>query len=303
MEASQRIRRLKVFAGTVVATGLVGSAGPALGAPITFNTALPVADDTFVTRFQGIRRERDDDIAGGREVDVDGAVGVLGYGFTRNWTGFAITPYLDKELTVDKPRGKVRRQADGLGDTTLLARYTAFERNAPGRTLRVAPVFGVVAPTGESDERDGRGEVPAQLQPGAGSWGAVSGVVVTRQTLDWEFDASVTATTRGRDEGFEPGDEIEFAASYQYRLPWPGVESGAFTYAVLETKGIYRDDEVVGGERIESSGTEWRVTPGLQYVTRRWVAEVAVELPLTDNLPDTALRDERFWHVGVRFNF
>lgn len=233
---------------------------------------------------------------------MDGVVGVLGYGFTRNWAGFAATPYLDKELTVDTPNGKVRRRAEGLGDTTLLARYTAFERNAPGRLLRIAPVFGVVAPTGASDERDALGEVPAPLQPGAGSWGAVGGVIVTRQTLEWEFDAALTATTRRRDDGFEPGDEYEFAASYQHRLPWPSRGAGAFSYAVLETKGIYRDDDVVGGERIESSGTEWRITPGLQYVTRRWMAEVAVELPLTDNLPDTALRDERFWHVGVRFD-
>jgi len=303
MEARGPIHRLNAFAGVAMAAGLVVPADPALSGAITFNTALPVAQDTFVTRFQGIHRERVDDVAGGREVDVDGAVAALGYGFTPDWTGIAIASYLDKELTVDTPRGRVRRQAAGLGDTTLLARYSAFERNAPGKLLRVAPIVGAIAPTGESDERDALGEAPAPLQPGAGSWGGVAGVIVTRQTLDGEFDAALTATTRGRDEGFEPGDEIELDASYQYRLPWPPRGAGAFSYAVLEAKGIHRDDDVVGGKRLDNGGTEWRLTPGLQYVTRRWVVEAAVELPAADDLPDTALRDETFWHVGARFNF
>lgn len=302
MAAGNRIGGVRPAAGCLALT-LLASTGPAAAGAVTFNTALPVARDVFVTRLQGIHRERDDDIAGGREVDVDGAVAALGYGFTADWTGIAITSYLDKELTVDGPAGTVRRRADGLGDTTLLARYTALERNMPGGLFRIAPIAGLIVPTGESDERDALGEAPRALQPGAGSWGAVGGVIVTRQTLDWEFDAALTATTRGRDEGFEPGDEIELDASYQYRLPWPARGAGAFSYAVLENKGIHRDDDVIGGARVDNGGTEWRITPGLQYVTRRWVAEAAVELPAADDLPDTALRDEAFWHVGVRFNF
>lgn len=302
MATSNRIVRVKPGAASL-AVALLASAGPATGGPITFNTALPVGDDVFVTRLQGIHREREDDIAGGREVEVDGGVAALGYGFTADWTGIAITPYLDKELTVETPRGTVRRRADGLGDTTLLARYSAFERNAPGKLLRIKPIFGVIAPTGEFDARDALGEVPRPLQPGTGSWGGVAGVIFTRQTLDWEFDAALTATTRGRHDGYEPGDALELDASYQYRLPWPGREAGAFGYAVLETRGIYRGDDVIDGARVDNGGTEWRIVPGLQYVTRRWVVEAAVELPLADDLPDTALRDEAFWHAGVRFNF
>lgn len=303
MAAIDGIERVRVTATGCLVAGLLAGATPAAAAPVTFNTALPVAEDVWTTRVQGIHRERDDDIAGGREVDIDGGVAALGYGFTADWTGIAIASYLDKELTADTPAGRVRRQADGFGDTTLLARYSAFRDDGPGQLLRVAPIFGVIAPTGESDERDARGEVPRPLQPGAGSWGALAGVIVTRQTLDWEFDAALTATTRGRDEGFEPGDTIELDASFQYRLPWPERGAGAFSYAVLETKGIHREDDVIGGAEVDNEGTEWRIAPGFQYVTRRWVAEAAVELPLADDLPDTALRDAAFWHVGMRFQF
>jgi len=304
MGAAQRTRRaVTVAAAGTLGLGLSGFGQDATAGAITFNTALPVAEGVFVSRVQGIHREREDAVAGGREVEIDGAVAALGYGFTADWTGIAVASYLDKALRVDTPSGTVRRQADGLGDTTLLARYTAFERNAPGELVRVAPIAGVIAPTGESDERDGRGEAPRALQPGAGSFGAVAGVLATRQTLDWEFDAALTTTVRGRDEGFEPGETIELEASYQYRLPWPPRGAGAFAYAGLETKGIYRDNDVIGGSEADNGGTEWRLAPGLQYVTRRWVAEAAVELPLADDLPATALRDETFWHVGLRYNF
>lgn len=304
MATRSGIERLRGTAtGCLVAGLLAGVSTPAAAAPITFNTALPVAEDVWATRLQGIHRERDDDIPGGREVDIDGGVAAVGYGFTADWTAIAVGSWLDKELTVDTAAGRVRRQADGFGDTTLLARYSAFRNDGPGKLLRVAPVFGVIAPTGASDERDARGEVPRPLQPGAGSWGAVAGVIATRQTLEQEFDAALTVTTRGRHEGYEPGDTIELDTSYQYRLPWPERGAGAFSYAVLEAKGIYRDDDVIGGRRVDNGGTEWRLAPGFQYVTRRWVAEAAVELPLADDLPDTALRDDAFWHIGMRFQF
>lgn len=298
MEAGKQIRGLNASAWMILT--LLGAASPALAGPITFNTALPVADDVYTARIQGIHREREEDRAEGRAVEIDGAVAALGYGFTRNWTGIAIVPWLDKQLTTP---GGVRRQADGVGDVTLLARYTAYERNMPGGLIRIAPIGGVVAPTGSTNEHDALGTVPRPLQPGAGSWGGVAGVIFTRQTLDWEFDAALTATTRGRDEGFEPGDELELAGSYQHRLPWPGRGVGAFSYAVLETKAIHRDDDVIDGARVDNGGTEWRLIPGLQYVTRRWVVEAAVELPAADDLPDTALRDDAFWHLGIRFNF
>jgi len=292
-----------LIAAAGIAAGLVGGAAPAAAGPITFNTALPVAEDITTVRVQAIRRERKDDLRDGREVEADGVILALAHGFTRDWTVIAITRYLDKTLDIATAGGRVGRRARGPGDTTLLARRTLIERNAPGALFRVAPIAGLIAPTGESDDRDARGEAPRTLQPGTGAWGAVGGVIVTRQTREREFDLALIATVYGRDSGFEPGDELELDVSWQHRLPWPARGAGAFGYAVIETKAIHRGDDVVGGERVDNGGTEWRVVPGLQYVTRRWVLEAAVELPLADDLPDSALRDDRFWRVGARFNF
>jgi len=292
-----------LIAAAAIATGLLGGAAPAAAGPITFNTALPVAEDITSVRVQAIRRERDDDVRRGREARVDGLVVALAHGFTRDWTGIAITRYLDKTLDVETAGGRISRRGRGPGDTTLLARRTVIERNTPGALFRVAPIAGLIAPTGESDDRDDRGEAPRPLQPGTGAWGAVGGAILTHQTLEREFDLALIATVHGRASGFEPGDALELDASWQQRLPWPARGAGAFGYAVIEAKGIHRGDDIVGGGRVDNGGTEWRLVPGLQYVTRRWVLEAAVELPLAEDLPDSALRDERFWHLGLRFNF
>jgi hypothetical protein len=50
-------------------------------------------------------------------------------------------------------------------------------------------------------------------------------------------------------------------------------------------------------------GVVLHIIPGLHYATWRWVLEGAVELVLAEDLPDDALRDEAFWHVGLRRNF
>lgn len=105
MAASDRTAAVRPTAGGFLALTLLASAGPAAAGPITFNTALPVAKDTFVARLQAIHREREDDIAGGRNVEIDGGVAALGYGITGDWTGIAIVPWLDKELVVDTPGG------------------------------------------------------------------------------------------------------------------------------------------------------------------------------------------------------
>ena len=145
-------------------------ANAAWSAPITFNTALPVARGNFVLREQLLLiRSGDDPSGAGREVEVLGAVTALGYGFTRDFAVFGALPYLDKTLRLDMGGQRIARGTAGLGDLALFGRYTVFQDNAPGRTLRAAPFLGVELPTGKDDESDAFGRLPPTLQLGSGS--------------------------------------------------------------------------------------------------------------------------------------
>lgn len=287
--------------------GLVLAATPAKAAPITFNTALPVTWGEWILRLQAKGFDFASDPTGlNRDLSVQALPLVGVYGLTPRFTLFAIAPLLDKELEVDTPLGRRSRGDSGLGDMTLLARYTAWQRDASGRTLRLAPFGGVEAPTGRDDARDDLGPLPPSLQLGSGSWDPLLGVVFTYQTLDRQTDASASYQFNTEANGFEAGDEARLDFSYQHRV-WPrelGAGVPAFLYAVLESNLVWRDrDAMDGTDVVDSGGTIWFLAPGLQYVHKRWVLEAAVQVPVTQNLHGAALETDWIGTLSLRVNW
>lgn len=273
---------------------------PALAAPLTSNTALPVAKGEFVAREQILVRERErpDDAT----VEVNVLISVLGYGVTPDLAVFGVLPLLDKTLT--PPTGP-KRSTEGQGDLTLFGRYTLWREDMPGRTARIAALGGVIAPTGDDDDRDNQGRLPRPFQNGTGAWGGLAGIVATWQTLDYQLDGQLVYRGFGSDEAYRPGDVYRFDISLQYRL-WPKTltrGTPGFLYALIEANVIQLDRDVLSGARLDTGGTQWFLTPGIQYVTKRWIVEGGVQLPVEQDRNGNAFADEYIARVGLRFNF
>lgn len=271
----------------------------------TFNTALPVAEATFIFRGQFIHRKASDDSSlANREISVTGSASVLGYGVTGDLTLFGVVPVLHKALEARRP--KVDRGDTGIADARVFARYTVFHADVPGRTFRIAPFVGIEAPTGDTDERDRLGPLPRPLQLGSGSWDPFVGVVGTWQTLDYELDAQVAYQENTAADGFAFGDIIRLDGSLQVRL-WPRRLGGGlpgFFYGVLEANLIHQGENWIAGQADPNSGgTTLFLDPGLQYVTQRWVVEGVVQLPAVQELNGAALEDDFIVRAGFRFNF
>lgn len=280
---------------------------PAWSAPITFNTALPVHEGGYVVREQFVlMKNADDPTPARRDMEVTGLVSVLGYGVTRDFALFGMLPYFDKQLDMRMGGQDISRSQTGFGDLILLGRYTAYEYNAPGRTLRVAPFLGIKAPTGEDHARDGMGRLPPVLQPGSGSWDTLGGAVLTYQTLDFEIDSQVSYKANREANGFEAGSIFQLDGSLQYRwLPRSlGAGVPAFLYGVLETNLVHAAQNRTGGVRDQNSGgTTLFITPGLQYATRKWVLEAGTQIPVSQQLNGTALKNDYVFTTGFRVNF
>ncbi len=94
--------------------------------------------------------------------------------------------------------------------------------------------------------------------------------------------------------------------SFQYRL-WPrrlGAGVPRFLYGVLETNLVHTDrDHLNGLGDANSGGTQWFVSPGLQFVTMNYVLEAAVQLPIMQDMNGHALRDRYIFHIGFRTHF
>ncbi len=291
----------------LAALATLGFAGAAMSAPITFNTALPVANGEFVFREQFVLDQSGDDPSGGdRDRTVWSAVSVLGYGINGDLAMFGVVPYVDKHLDLTSGGARRTRGARGLGDVSLFGRYTVFKKNWPQRNFRIAPFAGIEVPTGDDDESDAFGRLLPSVQLGSGSWDPFGGIIATYQTLDFQVDAQVSYKANMEANGFEFGDVVRGDASLQYRL-WPRQLRGGvpgFLYGILEANLIYQDNDRIGGaEDPNSGGIKLFLVPGLQYVTRRWIAEAAVQVPLVQNLVGTALENEFIVRAGFRINF
>ncbi len=276
-------------------------------APITFNTALPVAKNEFIFRQQFIVNQSGHDPGNSnRDRTAWASLSVLGYGVSSQLALFGVLPYVNKRLDVTVSGQRINRQQDGLGDVSLFARYTLFKRDWPGRTLRIAPFAGFKAPTGSDTASEHFGRLPPSVQSGTGSWDGFGGLVATWQTLDYEVDGQISYRGNTQANGFRAGDQLRLDASLQYRL-WPQSLTGnipGFFYAVLESNLSFRKKNRVNHQSDQNSGgTQWFLTPGLQYVTQRWVIEAAVQVPVVQQLNGQALENDFIVRAGFRFNF
>jgi len=288
--------------------GWMASSGLVSAAPVTFNNALPMAEDEFIWReLFFYRRAIDDPAPTNRELDVASLISVLGYGINSDLAVFGVLPYLDKELDLTTGSGqRISRDTNGIGDLSLFGRFTIYRHNATGYNFNIAPFLGIETPTGENDDRDRLGTLPAPLQAGSGSWDPFVGLVMSYQTLDYQVDTQVSYKVNTQGNDFEFGDEFAFDASLQYRL-WPrelGAGVPAFFYSVLEINLLHqKKNEINGSNDPDSGGTSFFLSPGVQYVTRRWVVEAIVQVPVAQDLNGTTLQDDFIVRAGFRIAF
>ena len=260
-------------------------------APIATNTALPLSTDEFIIRQQFVMTRSSDRIAGTRRsVDRFESRTVLGYGFTSKLAVFGVLPLVD----VNSELGGVSASESGPGDAALFARYEVFRSDQAGRTIRIAPYAGVRLPTG----RDGK--------TGDGSVDVFGGLIATIANTQWVLDSQLRYDHNREAEGFQRGDSTSFETSFQYRLAPGNVtqETDAFVFGVLEFSANHYERNHLGGVADSNSGGFLLyLTPGLQYSTRRWIADFGVKVPIVKDLNGTALEPDYSVLASIRINF
>jgi hypothetical protein len=95
-------------------------------------------------------------------------------------------------------------------------------------------------------------------------------------------------------------------ASLQYRLRPRTLTGGvpAFLYGVIEANLIHQRENRLGGmDDPNSGGTTLFLAPGIQYVTKRWIIEGAIQIPVSQDLNGTALENDYIARLSGRFNF
>ncbi len=262
-------------------------------APITTSSATPIAKGQFIARTEVIRQHADTESI---EFFRDSAAATLIYGISRKWAAFVTNTYKQGRLN---DQNRVRRN-QGFSDTNVFARYTAYQSNHLGKTLRIAPYLGTQIPTGRENVSDEFGRLPVGLQTGHGAYNPFAGITLTYATIDWRFDTQL----RYQSNNFEIDDEWRFDSSLQYRV-LPKVltgDSNAFVNAVLEFNYINHGRDQMSGRNTGNSSTLF-IAPGLQYIQSNFIAEASLQVPVNTELAPGMLEQEYIARVGVRFNF
>jgi len=263
----------------------------AVAAPITFNTALPVSDEEIIIRQQIIYSGASDNILGvSRDLDIWKSVTALGYGINENLAIFTVVPIINRNMKT----GNLSTNASGLADIKTFVRYQIYQNDGPGKTTRMAGFGGVNIPTGKTGETSD------------GSTDFFGGIILTRASTNWNFDGQIKYTANGQKNAFKRGNESAFDASLQYRINnYNGnVNTTGYLYTVLEASLVYADrNEVANLADVNSGGTTAFLTPGLQYATKRWIAETAIKIPVVKQLNGTALQPGVTVIASMRFNF
>lgn len=247
-----------------------------LAGPITFVTALPVAQD------QGVFRAQLNGTYGGGAT-LDTLSSVFAWGATDRISLFANVPTFFGSL---QPPPAPRSFA-GPADSLLYARYQLVRKNWLTRTFRIAPIAGFFAPTGSANASDRFGRLPQSLQTGSGALSPYLATALTWENLTYEYNADVSYRFNPSGAGYRPGNEFRADFSFQRRLlPWSlgrGVPS--FLYFIAESN--FYDDAPL---RLNSSplpqtgGRRWYLDPGLNFAAERWQVGAVAQIPLLQNL-------------------
>ena len=131
-------------------------------------------------------------------------------------------------------------------------------------------------------------------------------MIATFASTQWALDTQLRYDVNREADGFERGDSTSIETSFQYRLA-PGrvtKDTKAFVFGVLELSANHDDRDRMGGVTDPNSGGfQLYLTPGLQYATRRWIADLGVKIPIVNDLNGTALEPDYSILTSIRINF
>jgi hypothetical protein len=264
----------------------------AMASPATFVTALPVAGDQLLIRFN-MQPMFSTGGFFGMQFPVN-----IGYGLTSRWTLFVNVNQGFGSLTQDTAAGPRRLGAAGFGDTVAYARYTLLAIDKPKSTFRIAPLAGAFVPTGSNSLSGSGGLLPGSLQTGSGTLDPYFGVAMGYNTVHWGM--AMDSTYREDPAaalGISPGSEYRADAQVEFALyPIHLPEEGLPKVLVLSIESNYvhdARDRVNGALSPGSGGDMLKQDAVLELAALHYQVGAGAQIPVMQNLNGPAGVKER----------
>jgi len=272
-----------------------------------FVFAVPINSDVALTPFKGqiiIRnqakytRKANDPTEKDRDMQIWMFPNTFVYGLTEKLAFSLTAPYIIKEQKSTSAGIRSAISDSGIGDINLMSKYRVWSKDLSGEARRISLIGGLELPTGDDK---------AQLKLGSGSIDPIVGVLFTRQSLNQEFDIDLTYQFNTEASNYEFGDILKYNLAYQRRVwPWKLPEKGVYSQLnlVFELNGEYTQKDKSAGSLVkDSGGNTLFISPGIQWVAKRWVLESSIQLPLIKDLNGNQLETDYAIVTSLRLTF
>jgi len=231
----------------------------------------------------------------------------LDYTFNADW-GVAVTvPYVDRTHEHIHNHGGAQLQEHWdfgkLGDVSVLGRRQWMAENPNGPTISFYGVnFGIKAPTGDFEVRNGAGELAERtLQPGTGTSDLLVGgffsQVLPAHASSWFAQTLVRTPLDSRDD-YKPGRRVSLDLGYRY-------EATERLGLMLQLNALHRSrDKGAQAEPEDTGGKFVFVSPGVSYaVTKGLQAYAFFHKPLYQHVNGVQLTADWSAVAGITLKF
>jgi len=217
----------------------------------------------------------------------------VAYGLSNDLTLSARLPYIERknirESEAHGEEGEAHSHGDssGLGDALLLANYRFYQAD----DLDVSLLFGIKAPSGETQVKDSNGErFETEFQPGTGAWDYLLGAAISQSYGPLAYHANIlyNQTTEGS-QHTEIGSSLSYNAAVTYRLQTHDHASHSHIDKPLELKwdlsleanGISRRENRLHGQLEDNSGgSTLFISPGIKVSANGFGGFISFSLPV-----------------------
>jgi len=268
------------------------SVSVALATQATFVTALPVATDQLLVRFNF-----QPSFAGSGFYGLQFPVSVT-YGLNSRWALFLSTNQGFASVSTNTSHGAFRQNSGGAGDLGIYPRYTLFRIDKPKSTFRIAALAGAFLPSGSNSLIGQQGLLPKSLQTGAGTVDPYAGATVSYAAVRWA--AAVDSTYRLNPlstTGISPASQFRSDAQIEYTfLPVHEPEEGLPRLWIVSFEWNYQHDakdHVNGMVAADSGGSVLRQDVLLEHSTLHWQIGFGAQYALLQDLPGTERAKQR----------
>ena len=265
----------------VVLMVLLGWVNPVFAqAPINSNVALQPAEGAWIYRQQ-FRYSIGDvrTASGSAEVETFASISTLVYGLNERITLVFETPYVFSSDVRLRSSG-VETSESGFGDLKVLSKLRLYRDDFDvSSTARFDLLAGIELPTGASAfSSDSFDPIVGGVYSYIHDRNAIHADAV------WKFNTGGVG---------QSSDVLKYDLAYAYRLmPRVYAEEPTALFGGLELNGI-----------AETNGDhEIFLSPGLQYVTQKWILEATIQIPVVQSLDERARRDFVIG-FGIRVQF